>query len=156
YVVFRDHVLRRHVHDDDAQVDPHHLLDAGHDDDESRSLDLPEAAEEEDHATLVFLEHLDGAEHEEHDEEENDESELHREHHVVSSFAGPTASCSPSIATILNLSPARTGRVVRASQSSPCTRTWPRSAKSLSVTATLPSMCSRPPTTGCLRSRTAN
>ena len=38
----------------DAQVDPHHLLHAGNDDDQARPLDLPEAAEQEDDAALVL------------------------------------------------------------------------------------------------------
>ena len=53
-VVARDHVLARHVEHHGAQVDPHHLLDAGNDEDQPRPLHLPEAAEHEHHAALVF------------------------------------------------------------------------------------------------------
>ncbi|MNC40922.1 hypothetical protein D3C75_896640 [compost metagenome] len=53
-VVTGDHVLGRHIQHDGAQIDAHHLLDAGDEDDQSRSLDLPEAAELEHHPALVL------------------------------------------------------------------------------------------------------
>ena len=60
-VVPRDHVLRRHVEHARAQVDAHHLLDERHDDDEARPLHLPEAAEQEHHAALVFAQDADAS-----------------------------------------------------------------------------------------------
>src|SRR3546814_5744386 len=59
HVVARDHVLLRHVHDNRAQVDPHHLLHHGNQDDQARALHLPVAAELEHHSALVFAQHLD-------------------------------------------------------------------------------------------------
>ena len=53
-VVARDHVLARHIEHDGAQFDAHHLLDERHKDDQSRTLDLPESAQLEDNAALVF------------------------------------------------------------------------------------------------------
>src|SRR3546814_5918607 len=57
HVVARDHVLLRHVHDNRAQVDPHHLLHHGNQDDQARALHLPVAAELEHHAALRSEEH---------------------------------------------------------------------------------------------------
>ena len=59
-VVPGNYVLGRHVHDDDAQVDPLHLLNDRDHDDQPGSLDLPEAAELKDHAALVLAQDLDG------------------------------------------------------------------------------------------------
>ena len=53
-VVARDDVLARHIHDDRAQVHPHHLLHDRDDDHQSRPLHLPEAAEQEHHAPLIL------------------------------------------------------------------------------------------------------
>ena len=53
-VVTRDHVLRWHVHHHHAQVDLHHLLNAGDQDNQARTLDLPEPAKLEHHAALVL------------------------------------------------------------------------------------------------------
>jgi hypothetical protein len=53
-VVARDHVLARHVEHQRAQVDAHHLLDVGDQDDQARALHAGEAAEREHHAALVL------------------------------------------------------------------------------------------------------
>ena len=72
-VVARDHVLGRHVHHDDAQVDAHHLLDAGDEDDQARALDLPEAAELEHHAALVLAQDaLNGTDDEQRQQDRDD------------------------------------------------------------------------------------
>ena len=47
-------ILRGNVVHQGAQVDANDLLDAGHHDDQSRSLDLLEAAEEKDYTALVL------------------------------------------------------------------------------------------------------
>ena len=45
--------------DDDPQIDLHHLLDEGHEDDEAGALDPGEAAERENHAALIFAQDAD-------------------------------------------------------------------------------------------------
>jgi hypothetical protein len=54
HVVAGDHVLAGHVHGDHPQIDTDDLLDERDDDDQPRPLDLPETAEHEDDAALVF------------------------------------------------------------------------------------------------------
>src|SRR3989344_3596466 len=53
-VIAGDHILRRDVEDDGAQVDPDHLLDHRNQQDQAGALDLPEASELEHHPTLVL------------------------------------------------------------------------------------------------------
>src|SRR4029077_18545029 len=79
-IVARDHVLRGHVHDDGAQVDAHHLLDAGDDQDQTGPLDLPEAAEHEHDGALVFAQDTKGAD-EQQKNDQNDAAETYAENH---------------------------------------------------------------------------
>ena len=74
-VVARDHVLGRHVEDDDAQVDLDHLLDSREQDDEARALDALETTEEEDHAALVLLQDLENVVGQ-YDQERDDDSDV--------------------------------------------------------------------------------
>ena len=57
-------ILGGHIHHDGSQVHPNHFLDARDHDDQTRSLDLPETAEQEDDASLVLAKNLDRAEDE--------------------------------------------------------------------------------------------
>jgi hypothetical protein len=75
-----DHVLRRHVQDDRAQSNPHHLLHDRNEQDQARALDSPEAAEHEDHATLVFAQ--DAKRREDHQSHQQEQAaEAQPEHH---------------------------------------------------------------------------
>src|SRR4029077_19943815 len=58
-VVAGNHVLRRHLIDDDAQIDAHHLLDERHQEEKAGSLGSGIAAEREDDAAFVFAQHAD-------------------------------------------------------------------------------------------------
>src|SRR5579864_9030718 len=58
-VVAGNHVLRRHLIDDDAQIDAHHLLDERHQEEKAGPLGSGIAAEREDDAALVFAQHAD-------------------------------------------------------------------------------------------------
>ena len=71
HVVARDHVLRRHIHDDGAQVDAHHLLHDRNEEEKPRSLDLPETAEHENHRTLVFAQDAERR----HDDQQDDDDD---------------------------------------------------------------------------------
>ena len=86
-VVARDEVLRRHVEHLGAQIDADHLLHDRDQDDESRSFDAIEAAEHEDHAALVFAQHLERAEQQRGDDDSKPQE------NVISSLLG---SCSPA------------------------------------------------------------
>ena len=59
-VVARNHVLRRHFVDDDAQVDAHHLLHERHQKEQAGPLCPGIAAEREDHAAFIFAQDTDG------------------------------------------------------------------------------------------------
>jgi len=78
-VVARDHVLRRHLVDDDAQVDAHHLLNERIKQNEPRPLGAGEAAERENHAALVFAQDFDrGVEkHQNQNDDDGDGGEKH-------------------------------------------------------------------------------
>ena len=54
-----DDVLARDVHRDDAEVDLHHALDEGEDEEQPRAAGADEAAEAEDDAALVLLDDAD-------------------------------------------------------------------------------------------------
>src|SRR5690606_34827299 len=73
-------ILRRHVHDDRAQIDADHLLDARDDDDEAGALDLPESSQHEDHAAFVLAQHLDRAEQEHREDRNEEEREFQSKH----------------------------------------------------------------------------
>jgi len=60
-IVTGDHILLRHIHGDHPQINPHHLLDTGDNDNQARTLHLPEAAQQENHAALVFAQNANGA-----------------------------------------------------------------------------------------------
>ena len=103
-VVARDHVLRRHVHRHHAQVHAHHLLDAGNEDHQARALDLPEAAELEHDAALVFAQHAQrgGQQHDQQRHQHAAQAEVEVEAHDVGLLSvwlaesGRTSSVSPS------------------------------------------------------------
>ena len=59
YVIARDDVLRRYVHDDNAEIHFGHFLQAGDQDDQAGALHRLEATEEEYDATLILFENLD-------------------------------------------------------------------------------------------------
>ncbi len=55
-IVARDHVLAGHVENTGPEIDAHHLLHIGEEQDQPRSLDAGETAEREDHAAFIFPE----------------------------------------------------------------------------------------------------
>ncbi len=58
-VVMRNDVLAGHIEHARAQVDPHHLLHVGNEQEQSGSLDAGEAAKRENNAPLVLPQDLD-------------------------------------------------------------------------------------------------
>ena len=72
-VVARDHVLARHVEHDRAQIDAHHLLHVGHQEDQARALHAGEAAEGEHHRALVLAHHPDRRAGDQQDQQQDDE-----------------------------------------------------------------------------------
>ncbi len=76
-VVTGDHILLRNVQHDDAQIDFAHLLDERKDQDDSRALDTCEAPQGKHDAALVFVQDLDGAEHEDGNDDDDDDTEWH-------------------------------------------------------------------------------
>ena len=80
-VVTRDHILRRHIHHDRAQVDAHPLLDYWNDEDQARTFDLPEPAEHEHDAALVLAQNLERRREDYEDDDQDDAAESHSEYH---------------------------------------------------------------------------
>src|SRR5690606_24119263 len=103
-VVARDHVLRRHVHDDRAQIDAHHALNERDHDDQARALDGMKAAELENHAALELGQDLECTQQEQNDDGEDDQRELEHEVSLASLssryFCGPSATGGRSEATV--------------------------------------------------------
>ena len=97
-VVARDHVLRRHVLHDHAQIDPHHLLHEGDEDDQARPLDPGEAPEREDDAALVFPQDANrrGQEHD-HDERQDQIGDVTDDHRRSPSLASRSAARTVSV-----------------------------------------------------------
>src|SRR4249919_1090250 len=157
-VVARDHILGRHIHDDGAQVDTHHLLHDGNQQDQARPLHLPESPQLEHHAAFVFAQDLDrteedGGEQYDRGQVEDDVHGALRQGHWSS---GTTSSTRPSIAWTRTDCPRRTGDSDTACQTSPRIRTWPRPWKSLVAMARCPTSSCMPVTTGSLRARAAS
>ena len=105
-IVAGDHVLRWHLHDHGTQVHLAHLLHDGYDEDDARSLDLIEASECENDATLIFLQHFESTED---DDGENDYDDQHKNTHWRSSSLdgrnGSTINLSPCRPITLTVSP---------------------------------------------------
>ena len=81
HIVTGNHVLRRYVHHDRAQIHPHHLLHARDDQYQPGSLDLPEAAKHEHHRALVLAHDSKGRNDQQYDDQGNaaeSHSECHR------------------------------------------------------------------------------
>src|SRR4249919_761351 len=157
-VVARDHILGRHIHDDGAQVDTHHLLHDGNQQDQARSLHLPESPQLEHHAAFVLAQDLDrteedGGEQYDRGQVEDDVHGVLRQGHGSS---GTTSSTRPSIAWTRTDCPRRTGDSDTACQTSPRIRTWPRPWKSPVAMARCPTSSCMPVTTGSLRARAAS
>ena len=73
-VVLRDHVLGRHVHRHGSELDPHHLVHDGDEEDDAGSLRADGAAEPEHHTAFVLAQYLDGAGENQKDQEDYDRS----------------------------------------------------------------------------------
>ena len=90
-IVARNHVLGRHAVHHDAQIDLHHLLREGNEEDQAGTFHGAEAAEREDDAALIFPEDTDRRrkedDREEHDQDTGDVIERHR--------ASPELAVSP-------------------------------------------------------------
>src|SRR5882762_9214195 len=89
HVVARDHILFGHVEYDDPQVHPAGSLYAGPDEYQPGTLDAREAPQREYHDAFVFVQHVDGAEHQ-HDDEYGDGD--HERHECLQSRAALTAA----------------------------------------------------------------
>src|SRR5439155_1317333 len=70
-VVAGDHVLRRNVHRDGAEIDPHELLDERYNVRDAGAARLDHAAEAEDDGALVFAKDLDAADKQHDDDDKN-------------------------------------------------------------------------------------
>src|SRR3546814_1361115 len=121
-----------------AQVDPHHLLHHGNQDDQARALHLPVAAELEPHAALVFAQHLDCADQQYEQQQDRGVGDHGHGLPPSTSARGSTCSTRPSTARTHNRWPRRTGCPDLARQSSPRTCTRPLSLKSSRATASRP------------------
>src|SRR5262245_16708493 len=157
HVVARDHILARNVQHHGAQVHAHHLLDAGHDDDEARSLDPPEAAEQEHDAALVLAQ--DAQRREDEYADENDyaaNAELFDHDAPPRLFSGSTRRVRPSIPVTRNLSPRASGAALTTRQVSPRTCAQPSRSKSERAVPLAPMISALPLTTGRRRALSAN
>src|SRR5262249_24855709 len=138
HVVARDHVLRWHFIDDDAQVDADHLLHERHQQDESRSLGAGVAPQCENDAPFVFPENTNGGIEKKDRERDNDHSRNHGFPPCSAAFlpssgcgggeggdVGSTITVSPSRAITLTRAPGWSGMAERARQISLRTRTRP-------------------------------
>src|SRR5581483_9451112 len=145
HVVLRDHLLRRDVQRDRAQVDAHHPVDDRDQEDQPRPLRLREQpAEPEDDSALVLAQHLDRRDRVQHEEEDDDDEDDERCGHGVILC---TSRVKPFRASTETRSPVRSGSAERARQSSPRTNTWPSSR----TTPSRPTICSGPTVTGIRR-----
>ena len=97
-VVARDHVLRRHVVDDDAEIDLRHLLYERHQDNEAGALDPGEAAESEKSRRAGISRRMRIAEVRKIDGDHRDEEvgEI-IEHHAGPSFGGRRVRPAPHL-----------------------------------------------------------
>ncbi len=82
-VVLRDHLLRRHVERDGAEIDLRHLIDERDDQEQARALgNREQPTQSEDHAALVLPRDLDGQEQEQHDDHDDccdhDQRDIHQ------------------------------------------------------------------------------
>ena len=157
-VVARDHVLRRHVEHDHAEIDLDHALHERDQDDEPRALDAREAAEREDHAPLVLVQHLEDLRRhcEQRDDNESQRCEIdHRSAPLGQSRSGSTCRVRPSTRSIRSRCPSLTGSGLTAVQISPRTRTNPCRAKDSTASACSRSSPSAPLTMGWRRALTA-
>jgi hypothetical protein len=73
----RVHILFGYVEYDDPQVHPARPLNAGPDEYHPGTLDAGEAAQGEHHDTLVFVQHVESAEHQHDGEYGNSDHERH-------------------------------------------------------------------------------
>src|SRR3546814_4166281 len=93
-----------------AQVDPHHLLHHGNQDDQARALHLPVAAELEHHAALVFAQHLDCADQQYEQQQDRGVGDHGHGLPPSTSARGSTCSTRPSTARTQTRWTRRTGR----------------------------------------------
>src|SRR5262245_17201161 len=154
HVVARNHVLGRHLVDDHAKIDPHHLLHQRHEQEEPRSLGAGVTPEGEHDAALVFAQDPDRREQDDHDEDRQKGDGGEGKHWSSSLWsvgdrqAGSTTRTRPSRLMTLMRAPGCSGRRARARQISPLTRTLPSSPSHATVSPSVPSSPSLPVTTG--------
>src|SRR5262249_33454823 len=153
-----NHVLRGHLVDDHAKIDPHHLLDERHEEEEPRSLRAGVAPEREHDTALVFAQDAHRREKDDHDEDRQKGDGGEGQHNFPpccrgARQAGSTTRTRPSRSTTLMRSPACSGCCARARQISPCTRTRPSPPSHTTVSPSAPSSPSLPVTTGRRRER---
>src|SRR5467141_360768 len=121
-VVVGDHVLRRHVPRDGAEVDLHHPVHPRHDPIEPCPLRLGEATEPEDDPGLVLLDHPQAGD--DPDQHRNDEDPVDHEVAFVSAApSGTTSRVSPWTARTRARAPGSSGWALAAFHSSPATST---------------------------------
>src|SRR5262245_6485800 len=158
-VVARNHVLGWHLVDDDAKINPHHLLDQRNEKEETRSLGARVASEREHDAALVFTQDPNRREQDDHDEDRQNGDGCERHHSLLlvsgDRHAASTTSTRPSRSITLMRAPAGSGCGARARQISPLTRTRPSAPSQATVSPSAPSSPSLPVTTGCRRDRSS-
>src|SRR5262249_55953938 len=158
-VVAGNHILRGHLLDDDAQIDPHHLLDQRHEQEKSRSLGAGVAAEREHHSALVFTQDAHRREQEDDDDDRQDGGECDGNHGFPpcrlrrDRQAGSTTRTRPSRSTTLMRVREGSGADAGARQISPLTPTLPSLSSQATVSPSAPISASLPVTTGCRRDR---
>src|SRR5499427_3022765 len=161
HVVARDHVLGRHLVDDHAEIDPHHLLHQRHEQEEPRSLGAGETPEREHDAAFIFAQDADRREQDDHDENRQKGDGGEGKHWSSSLWsvgdrqAGSTTRTRPSRLMTLMRAPGCSGRGARARQISPLMRTLPSSPSHATVSPSAPSSPSLPVTTGRRRDRSS-
>src|SRR6516165_8556150 len=161
HVVARNYVLGRHLVDDHAEIDPHHLLHQRHEQEEPRSLGAGVTPEGEHDAALLFAQDPDRREQDDHDEDRQKGDGGEGKHRSSSLWsvgdrqAGSTTRTRPSRLMTLMRAPGCSGRGARARQTSPLTRTLPSSPSHTTVSPSAPSSPSLPVTTGRRRDRSS-
>src|SRR5262249_44801082 len=160
-VVARDHVLGRHLVDDHAEIDPHHLLHQRHEQEESRSLGAGVTPEREHDAALVFAQDADRREQDDHDENRQNGDGCEGKHLSSSLWsvgdrqAGSTMRTRPSRLMTLMRAPGCSGRRARARPISPLPPPLPPPPPHATVSPAAPSSPPLPVTTGRRRDRSS-
>src|SRR5207249_3112235 len=134
HVIARHNILRRDLESVDTKRNLDHPVDRREDQNHARTLGLRhQAAQAEDDPALVFAKHLDRAQQIQNDDNNCDGGEVDH-----GSASDSTVSFSLSIWVTRTRVPAGSGRCDTAFQYSPCTKTFPSGASSVTVAPVSP------------------